>query len=512
LPAVIDFLQELLAAGPEWAGVALSTAYSLFESRPAARALLLQLLLDTAVGPDGSSRQMATGLLVSKVMRWDSHAATVQEFATQHLLMLLQPLPAATSEHEQQQEQQQQQQATGDAQQQAGVAEAGEQPASSSQQEAGEAEGADAAQQQQQQQQQFMDVGAAVQHSMLYTSLCTLKPELLRLLLETYGKAGPDARKALSGLATNLAVPLGPDNSHLLELIRQPPEQSTDLLLEMVIALCVNQSPPKELVQACAAHFAATGSVQLMDPVVGSLRKQDVVQLLPKLLMQLPESRLKSLYKRLAVSEEEGTKAMFAPEELLVLLHKVTSDASLFKSHKQQLLSAVDRAMRSPEVFPAKIMTQVSCCRSRQRRVYLPVSPDRLPNPFIAVRLLLLLPISLPATTCFVRLLGAVHVVWRSTLLSHGPLLGLCLSELCTQRSCLTPLHVPLFVPLHPPKQAISRMEAMNPPPRLFMRSVNIMVTGAAAPLMKWVINLLERLIQKQVGRKDVIVCVRVPL
>jgi hypothetical protein len=46
-------------------------------------------------------------------------------------------------------------------------------------------------------------------------------------------------------------------------------------------------------------------------------------------------------------------------------------------------------------------------------------------------------------------------------------------------------------------------MEAMNPPPRLFMRSVTIMVTNAAAPLMKWVITLLERLIQKQVSHRD---------
>lgn len=43
-------------------------------------------------------------------------------------------------------------------------------------------------------------------------------------------------------------------------------------------------------------------------------------------------------------------------------------------------------------------------------------------------------------------------------------------------------------------------MEAMNPPPRLFMRSVTIMATNAATPLIKWVITLLERLIQKQAG------------
>lgn len=43
-------------------------------------------------------------------------------------------------------------------------------------------------------------------------------------------------------------------------------------------------------------------------------------------------------------------------------------------------------------------------------------------------------------------------------------------------------------------------MESLNPTPRLFMRSVNIMVNNAAAPLVKWVLELLQRLITKQVG------------
>jgi hypothetical protein len=190
LPAVTAFLQELLSEGPEWASMGLSTAYSLFESRPAARALLLQLLLDAAVGQDSSSREKAVGLVVSKVMTWESHAADVQDFATQHLLMLTQPVPAPAAAAAA--EDQQQQQAKGAAQQQAGAVEAGEQPASASKQETVEAEGAETGQQQQEQQQEqlVMDVGAAAQHSMLYLSLCTRKPELLRLLLETYGKAG----------------------------------------------------------------------------------------------------------------------------------------------------------------------------------------------------------------------------------------------------------------------------------------------------------------------------------
>lgn len=43
-------------------------------------------------------------------------------------------------------------------------------------------------------------------------------------------------------------------------------------------------------------------------------------------------------------------------------------------------------------------------------------------------------------------------------------------------------------------------MEAMPTLPRLFMRSVTIMVTNAATPLIKWVLELLTRLIKLQVG------------
>lgn len=169
---------------------------------------------------------------------------------------------------------------------------------------------------------------------------------------------GPDARTALSRYAPSLALALGPSTPELLELIRQPPDQSSDLLLTMITAIADNQPPPEELAQACAAHYAATGSVQLMDPIVGALSKDSVVQLLPKLLSQLPDQRLRLLYRRLALPQH-GKEAMFAPVELLVLLHKVTSEPSLFKEHMKQVISAVDRAMRTPEVFPAAVMQMV---------------------------------------------------------------------------------------------------------------------------------------------------------
>jgi hypothetical protein len=168
--------------------VSLTAAYGLFESRPAARQALLRLMLDAAVSGNSSAREKAVGLIVSKLMGWEAHAAAVLEFATQHLLLLLQPLSAAAGDgvgQQQKQEGDASSAAVADQQQQQGcVAGSGDVPAAAAE---GSGKGVEA---QQQQQQQVMDVEAAAQHSMLYLSLCTLKPQLLQLLLETYGKAG----------------------------------------------------------------------------------------------------------------------------------------------------------------------------------------------------------------------------------------------------------------------------------------------------------------------------------
>lgn len=159
--------------------------------------------------------------------------------------------------------------------------------------------------------------------------------------------------------APSLAVATGPTQPVLLELIRQPPEGSQDLLLVMITALADQQLPPQPLVAACAAHFKATGSVQLLDPAVISLAKDDIIKLLPKLLVQLPDQRLRLLYRRLALPVH-GREPLFKPVDLLVLLHRLEFSAEDWNKHKQHIMMAVDRAMRTPEVFPAAVMQTVS--------------------------------------------------------------------------------------------------------------------------------------------------------
>lgn len=189
LPAVTAFLQEVIASGPEWAGMGLNAAYVLFESRPGARLLLLQLLLDAAVCANSPTRDKAVGLVVSKLMGWEKHAPAVLEFATQHLLMLLQPPPtvppAASSA--------QQEEGGGGGQQQAAAAngvQQKQQQLEAAVNNAAVAGAGDGSEEQQQEQQQPLDVETAAQHSMLYLTLCTRQPELLVRLMEVYGKAG----------------------------------------------------------------------------------------------------------------------------------------------------------------------------------------------------------------------------------------------------------------------------------------------------------------------------------
>jgi len=183
---------------------------------------------------------------------------------------------------------------------------------------------------------------------------------LLPILLPTthHPLPGPEARSAMTRYAPSLALAIGPAQPVLLELIRSPPHGSLDLLLAMITALADHSAPPQPLVAACAAHYKVTSSVQLLDPVVISLTKDDVIKLLPQLLIQLPDQRLRLLYRRLALPHA-GREAMFVPVDLLVLLHRLEFSEADWATHKQHIIMAVDRAMRTPEVFPAAVMQTV---------------------------------------------------------------------------------------------------------------------------------------------------------
>lgn len=153
---------------------------------------------------------------------------------------------------------------------------------------------------------------------------------------------GPNQRTALSRYAPSLALAIGPTAPELLRLVASPPDEpSQQLLLTMLTALVDAGPPPQALVQACTSPFKATGSVTLLDPVVAALSKGSVTKLLPDLLTQLPDGRLRLLFRRLGLPQHGQEAALFAPVELLVLLHRVTSEPTMpqpvFKAHTKKV-------------------------------------------------------------------------------------------------------------------------------------------------------------------------------
>jgi hypothetical protein len=162
--------------------------------------------------------------------------------------------------------------------------------------------------------------------------------------------------------APSLAMALGASNAALLALIQAPPPDSLELLASMLLAVTDKALPPKELVQACAAHYAASGSVALLLFVIAAMTKADAAGLLPKMVVELDRPRLRLLYRRLTSKVEGKAAPHFAAVELLVKLHQLQASGAQGGSSSlttAQVQGAVDVALHAPEVFNASTVMTV---------------------------------------------------------------------------------------------------------------------------------------------------------
>jgi hypothetical protein len=214
LTATLHFLLQLMEQGAVWSVLALDCVHALIEGRPPMRQQLLRLVLDASVSDKAAMREHAVRLLVSQLMSWESFADEIVEFARAQLLLLLEPRKLLAVKQEEQQQQandaaggaagddhhQQQQQHVEAQPNTSGVPVKQEQQDDQQQQVAVKQEGGVSPEDPQQQQQQEdeepeLDVEVAAQHCMLFMSLCASRPELMGVLLDTYGKAGRVKKK-----------------------------------------------------------------------------------------------------------------------------------------------------------------------------------------------------------------------------------------------------------------------------------------------------------------------------
>eukprot|EP00775_Hariotina_reticulata_P002918 gene2918-3205_t len=204
---------------------------------------------------------------------------------------------------------------------------------------------------------------------LLIESRPPLRQQLLHLVLEAAVAADglirqkaiglvvrSGARSAIERYAGSLAKAVGPTNPELLQLLREPPGGSRDLLLVMLQALADQGLPPPPLVTACVTNFAKNRDVLLLAPVTVAMPKADVMKLLPQLVVQLDKSQLRMLYRRLTL-KQGGAEPHFKPTELLVALHQLKSTNAVRVTTKQQT-AAVDVALHAPEVFPMAVVVQ----------------------------------------------------------------------------------------------------------------------------------------------------------
>jgi hypothetical protein len=216
----------------------------------------------------------------------------------------------------------------------------------------------------------------------LFMSVGAKSPQLLPQLAEVFGAAPAATQAALFMPAVKLARALGPLQPGFLSLLQQQPAGCSKLLLHMVAAHVMpgdeaaasiaatgqplppsaaaagpGLQPPRQLVDACLAHFHQHKEPLFVALVAGGLTKPEAAKLLPRLL-DLPGPAVRALYKRLTEVPAGGAAGLFSPAELLVALNRLDPKAAGLPM--KVLIAAVDVALHAPETFPQQVSSSAA--------------------------------------------------------------------------------------------------------------------------------------------------------
>ncbi|KAK9793182.1 hypothetical protein WJX73_008046 [Symbiochloris irregularis] len=347
LPGVPQFLGDLMEDGGEASTLALSTLRELMMSRPLDREASLEVVLQATVHADADLRSKAIRLTGNRLLPEPFLEARILDFAAQHLRLLGTPSAAAGGTPGS---------ANGSAEPAASTAEA--QPHGAAGNEAEKQPGADVVMEDEQEQQERRRAAAeseAAQHSELFCALCTKRRNLLRPLMLAYAQARPEARGALHRNAPGLARVLGPPEPALLELVKDHPQGSQALLLQMLEALTDSEAPPQELVQHCQAQYSASGDARFLVPVLSRLAKDQVARLMPQLVQLEAPAFSAAVHRLLRLPSSSSGQALMTPTELLVSLHSVATDPAAGPTVRQ-LIMAVDGCLADKATFHKDVL------------------------------------------------------------------------------------------------------------------------------------------------------------
>ncbi|CAN6206548.1 unnamed protein product [Urochloa humidicola] len=157
----------------------------------------------------------------------------------------------------------------------------------------------------------------------LYFALCTKKHSLLRHVFAIYGSLPQAAKQAVHRQVPILIRTIGcsPD---LLGIISDPPDDSRDLLMQVLQTLTDAAVPSKELISSIKNLYSKTKDVEVLFAILAHLPKDEVLPVFPS-IVNLPMEKFQTALSRILQGSSRNGPSL-DPSEILIAIHVIDPD------------------------------------------------------------------------------------------------------------------------------------------------------------------------------------------
>lgn len=307
----------------------------------------------------------------------------------------------------------------------------------------------------------------------LFLLLLQHNDALLDKLSEIYIKTSSEMKRTILRSIDAAIKKLGPENEEILKLIETGAKGTETLITRIIYILTERAAITPTLVKHVRElYYTKVADVRLLIPIITGLTKQEVLTMLPKVLVLSPIV-VKEVFNRLlglGADFEHIKKFPLTPVELLVALHTLDPNKVSLKF----VVKATSMCLAEKERYTHEVLA-----------VVLQQLIDMTPLPTLSMRTILQSHSLYPRLSTFIiNLMNRMiqKQVWRQKVLWEGFLK-------CCQR--LKPASFPVMLSL-PPQQL---RDALNTCPELrqpILEHANEMIEKQTVPISKITMDILH--------------------
>ncbi|KIO25859.1 hypothetical protein M407DRAFT_24815 [Tulasnella calospora MUT 4182] len=262
-----------------------------------------------------------------------------------------------------------------------------------------------------------------LQHIELLLGLAVKSQGFLKQIFDAYCRMEPSVQDSLQALIVPLVRTLGPNNSTLLDLLREFKPEAESLALRILSIWTENTRPTPGIISVVKDLLAE----RELDPkfliiIIGEMDKADILKNLPKIISTLSgkaedRDQVRKVFSNVVTDIPVGVSTnmprvrqseRLAPSELMVLLHEQEKEIGL-----KATIEAIGICFAMSDVFTSEILAVVM-----QQLVDAPTLPVLFMRTVIQAVTTYKNLINFVATTLFSRLI--VKKVWTNPQLWEG--------------------------------------------------------------------------------------------